>query len=347
MKTTRATRVVAALVVAAALVPASGARAAQPKGEVGVTVAPAVATPGERVLVTLEGWPETAVSVMVCGNAARRGSQDCDLIGADAVRVHEGGARVDLVVTVPPVGCPCVVRVATPSNDVIRTAALIVEGVPGATDLAPATAGSTDALTLDAVVIEPDASVGEQLVSAFAGPTARTLRLRLTNNSGAPLSGLRLVVTVGRSADGGETVDAPPLPEVPATSTRVVRVPIELAAPAWGDYTVVGSVYGVPAPVRFEAPTTNDAWGWFLAIPIALVILARILRRRERARAGREEQTRPIPAPVMPGILPPVGVPTASFGQRSPEVGTAVGNGWETRPYDPRHADPSVPAGVA
>jgi hypothetical protein len=107
-----------------------------------------------------------------------------------------------------------------------------------------------------------------------------------------------------------------------------VRVPVELLAPAWGDYSVFGTVYGPATPVRFSAGTSNEPWGLELALPLLLLVGARIVRRSERKR--RETQmalAAAAPLAADPGH--------ALLQESSPAVGSSDDEGLESPAYDP------------
>ncbi|MDI5944197.1 hypothetical protein QLR68_39895, partial [Micromonospora sp. DH15] len=103
---------------------------------------------GQRVLVGLDGWPAGTVQVEVCGNAARRGALDCATGDATHAQVPPSGrARLPLLLAAPPVACPCVLRVRTPTGTAAATADLPLTGV----DAPPAAPGVPAALALDAL----------------------------------------------------------------------------------------------------------------------------------------------------------------------------------------------------
>jgi sortase A len=332
-RTRPAILIVAALIALA--VAASEAQSVEPDANLTVSVGPAAVAIGGRVVVSLGNWPDTTVSAMVCGNDARRGSQDCALAGAEAVRVRNGAALIDLDVVAPPVGCPCVVRVATSSSDLVRTAALLIDGVPGGTLIEPAGSHEAEAIKVRARVIEPEGSTLDQLASAFGGSSSRVLVLEITNHTDQPVAGLRVAAGVGRADSSSEPIASRPIGPVAPSAERIVRVPFDIAAPAWGHYAVSGKVYGLASPVPFSASASNDAWGWWLLVPCTLLALAQALRRRER---------RGVVAPVPLVRVAPH--PEPAFHGSSRVVGVAVGNGWQTAPYDSRNGQSST-AGAA
>src|SRR5688500_18404180 len=77
--------------------------------------------PGDVVLVALTGWrPVASVTVVLCGNGAERGSEDCDQVGGHSVEVRNADVEhVELRITLPPMPCPCVIRANDLNSDVV------------------------------------------------------------------------------------------------------------------------------------------------------------------------------------------------------------------------------------
>ena len=323
------------MLVAAAAVTFGGSAGADVDGA-RIAVTPSTVNIGDTVRVDLTGWPEGVVTAAVCGNNARRGSTDCEQTGAGSIGVRESGSEVlTVAVLAPPVGCPCVIRANSTNGDVVRTAPIDILGVPGGVDIAPA-GGAPGADSLDVTAHVENADVGwpRSWFPAFAGPAQRELVLTMSNRSDSDLSGLRVVGEVGRS----KTDEAEPISKavgtIPARATRVVRVPVTLSAPVWGDYVVSGSIYGLAAPVTFKVTTSAEPWALELLLPLLLFAIAQALRKRERARRRAEEE-------AARALQETTAVLT--FPQSSPDVGIPDGVGWVMPPYDQPHA---VPAGL-
>lgn len=106
---------------------------------VALAAGPAVADPsvalsartvrvGDALVVTTSGWPGP-VTASLCGNAGRRGAVDCDQIGGVGIAASVGSQESrTLTVGLPPAPCPCVVRVSTAGDDVVRSAVIDVAG---------------------------------------------------------------------------------------------------------------------------------------------------------------------------------------------------------------------------
>lgn len=68
-----------------------------------LALSPPEAKVGERVIVRLEGWTATAVTLNICGNLGLRGAPDCDLIRGQGVGLAAAGPTLtELEVSTPP-----------------------------------------------------------------------------------------------------------------------------------------------------------------------------------------------------------------------------------------------------
>ena len=238
----------------------------------------------------LDGWPAGTLTVGVCGNGARRGSQDCAVTGDEAVAARGAGpVDVDLVVAAPPVPCPCVVRATSVSGDLVRSAPLTVIGVPSGPALTAGGPAPASRLDVEATISRPPAAWLGASLAAFAGPAPRTLTLVLRNNGAVPLTGLRVVAQVGREGGSGSPLPPIAVPVIAARARVVLRTRADLAAPAVGVYEVHGTIYGLAAPVEFRAGTSNEPWAIELLVPVLLLVAAQRVRRRERARRRQSE----------------------------------------------------------
>src|SRR5262249_15471610 len=148
-------------------------------------------------------------------------------------------------------------------------------------------------LQASAQIVHQTESWPDSWYPAFAGPARRQLVLRLRNRSSEAVGPLEVVASVFR---GGSAEGSPLMANVdpiPAGETRTISLPFTLAAPVWGDYAVRGNITGLAAPLRFKVRSTNEPWALELAIPLTLLVIAQILRRRERLARNRLELTPP------------------------------------------------------
>jgi hypothetical protein len=267
---------------------------------VGPTVTPSAtrATVGDTLAVHLDGWSPGPVTVGVCGNGGLRGSQDCQLTGDQAIAVRGAGTTtVDLTLLAPPVPCPCVIRATTPSSNVVVLAPIELAGVPEGPLVYPTTPVRYDFLRVDSRVIDANQGTLAGLSSAVGGPTKKVLVIELRNVGPTPMTRLRIVGELGRHAASGTPIPTATLRVLEAGATRKVRIPFTVGVPAWGAYTVSGSVYGDDIAESFKAQTSNDASAVVLVVPIALLVYAQVLRRRE-GRATRRRAAAALPSSI-------------------------------------------------
>jgi len=335
------------LVLAAQLAPpGAGVAGAEVKGAV-IVVSPSTVAVGDRLRVDLSGWPEGVVTASVCGNAAQRGSTDCDQIGGGSIRVPANGSETMTIdVLAPPVGCPCVVRATTTLGDVVRTAPITVLGVSTGVDIAPPS-GPADAssLRVTSQLRNADVPWPKSWAAAFGGTAYKELVLTMRNGGELPLAGLRVAGRVGRSGtDEGEPIDAE-VPMLPPHSTRALVVPVLLSAPVYGDYTVQGAIYGLAVPVRFVEHTSSEPWAFEIGVPLALLLVAQLVRARDRRRkeqaalvaaqaAAAAAAAEDTPVRAAPASAASAGARTpAEFPESSPAVGDPAVGGLESPSY--------------
>lgn len=302
---------------------------AGPAGAVGplVQVTPAETAPGGAVHVELDGWPESVVTAQVCGNGARRGSSDCDQIGGESIRIPVSGhENLRVRVQAPPVGCPCVVRVSTVRGEVVRTVPISVAGIPDGVDLAPAqVTPAATALRVRATVAGPGGPLGT-VGRALGVVSRRTLVLSVRNGSSIPATDLRLAGSVGRPGRAGTPLSAV-LPTIEPGAVGTARVPFGLPFPASGPVEVRGVVAGLDVPIPVVVTTTSDPWLAELGLPVLLLVVARLARRRSAHRSASV-------APRFESTVPQVST------ECSPLVGAVDDGYWESAPYHPSPEGP-------
>jgi hypothetical protein len=319
--------VLTAVLVASRLGSASAAVDAGATQGPQIVVAPAQASVGDDILVEFTGWPSSPVSVALCGNDARRGSEDCDQTSSQSVQPR-GTDPVYLRMTlgVPPVGCPCVIRANTISSEIVRTAPIVVADVPNGGDIPPAVQQATpDQLAVTVKLQRVEDSIVNTLVPPLGGPVQLHLFVTMHNRGATPMNGLRIVGSVGKSLADREPIGRTPAVDLRPGETTQVTVPVELSAPAFGDYTVAGSVYGAEVPTKFVVRTHNDPWALELLLPLLLILIAQLVRRRDRIRRAMDDADGASTASVDEPVL---------LHQSSPRVGDAYGPNSNGASYD-------------
>ncbi|MFI6769861.1 hypothetical protein [Streptomyces sp. NPDC050355] len=292
-------RVAAVLALCAALAlavtpdAAAGARS-RADGEPTVRLSEKEAGKGGALTVTGRGWrPKVLLTLLICGQNMIGGTNSCANGDGRAVRTDAHGAfRKSLPVAEPPKPCPCVVHVATVTGAAAAAdAAFKVAGHPVAPLPEERTGGRL------AVLAQPRLSGSSGLLTWFGAPPQRELTVTVGNLGSTPAKDP--VFEVGTS----HGVFAPQWEEqqwrgtVPAGKKAEVRLPVELAAGAHGDY-LVSLKYG--GKVLVEQPWgVGRPWGvtlfWVLlcvVVPTAvfrvgMAIVDRVRPRRTARRAGR------------------------------------------------------------
>ena len=250
-----------------------------------VGVTPPTAKPGDTVRVNLNNWKVPLVLVSICGDGARRGSQDCDNVGSTGVSISATGEGSELMTVAPPVGCPCVVRATTPDNAIVRLAPIEVVGwpvlTPGQRPGDPFATASASQVQVSAQLVTDHPS----LASWFGGAMSRSLRITIHNRGPSAVTNLVITASAGRDIDSGQVLEMPHVGTIAAGRARVVTVPLSFAGPIYGRYVVSGQVLGLDRPIGFEAGTSPRPWGVIVVVLVVACALVWSIRRRGRAHA--------------------------------------------------------------
>ncbi len=289
-----ATVLAAALLLGAALVlPAAGtARAASPAEAPGghrtVQLSTKEAGKGGTLTVTGRGWrPKALLTLLICGQNMIGGTNSCANGDGRAVTTDAHGAfRRRLPVAEPPKPCPCVVHVATVTGAAAAAdAAFKVAGHPVAPLPKERTGGRL------AVLSPPRLAGSSGLLTWFGAPPQRELTVTVGNLGSAPAR--NPVFRVGTS----HGVFAPRWEEqqwrgtVPPGRKVQVKLPVELAAGAHGDY-LVSLEYG--GKVLAEQPWgVGRPWGVTLFWVLLCVVVPTAVFRIGMALVGRVRPRRP------------------------------------------------------
>lgn len=239
----------------------------------------------------LEGLPAGVGSVAICGNRARRWSEDCDTAGSRGLEITADGAAWVVLPLRPPIGCPCVARITYGASD--RTFVLPIELPevptipPGEEPVDPFDRVAAQQLEVRAEVVDGATSPIDAVVGGLAGPAPRQLQLDLRNTGDRALSGLRVAGAVGRSDRGGASLAPLELPTLDPGQQTTVALPFTVDLPSAGRWVVVGDVVGLGSPVRFRTETDVRPWGLFVVGGAALVGLVAVMVNRRRRRRAR------------------------------------------------------------
>ncbi|MDX6329619.1 MAG: hypothetical protein QOI83_2002 [Streptomycetaceae bacterium] len=246
--------------------------------------------PGSTLTVTGTGWPHGALlTFLVCGQNAIGGTNACDnASGRAATADAHGSFTRTLPVVAPPKPCPCVVHVATVPPDTVVDAPFTVVGHPVAALPAVTTGGRLAVLTARLT-----GSSG--LLTWFGAPPRRELVLTVGNLGADPAKDP--VFDVGTSLG----VYAPQYDQQAWNGTvkpgrkAELKLPVELAAGAHGDYTV-SLKYGGKVLVTQDWQVSRP-WGVTLFWLLLLVVVPSAVFRIGMAVVDRVRPRGRVPEP--------------------------------------------------
>ena len=267
----------------------SGSAEAQTTDGPGVAVSQTDITTGDRVIVTINQFESPEVTISVCGNNALRGSADCNMPDSEGVALRPRGVPtgVELPIAVPPVPCPCVLRVSTRNNEQVAYAPINLIGHP----TAPLTPPEELKDPLDVRVAAAQTAVGlmDRLRSSVGGATQYDIEVTVRNRSAATFSSIRVSGSAGRNP-GEELVridfDSPGTLEPGQTWTGTATS--ELPALTLGEVEWRVTASGAGSPTTGTATTDGTPWLlWTLAVVLVLdlvILLVRLVMRLVRKR---------------------------------------------------------------
>ncbi|MFE0422171.1 neocarzinostatin apoprotein domain-containing protein, partial [Streptomyces sp. NPDC058953] len=231
---------IAALLMAlCAVLPGAAAASAAPadRDEPVVTLSAPRAEKGAEITVGGTGWrPSTLLTLLVCGQNMIGGTNSCANAEGRAVTTDaRGGFTRKLTVTAPPKPCPCVVHVATVTGERAAVAAeLAVAGHPTA-PLPERTGTGTGRLAVLATTrLEGDSGV----LVFFGAPPSRRLAFTIGNLGTTPVKDPVFEVGTAHGVYAPQWEERQWRGTIPPGGKALVRLPVELAAGAHGDYEV-------------------------------------------------------------------------------------------------------------
>lgn len=157
--------------------------------------------PNERVVVTIDGFKASYVTITVCGNEARRGSTDCNMTASEGLALDRDGSSTlaQIPFAAPPTPCPCLVRVSSRNNDEIAVVPITLIGHPVAPVIDSPTPESPIVLSLSARVAPTGMLDGLQ--SNLGGATKYEVTVTVKNRSTVAVRGVTLAGSGGRGSD--------------------------------------------------------------------------------------------------------------------------------------------------
>ncbi len=254
-----------------------------------VTLSKSTVAPGERIILTLDNWPLKAnVIISTCGNAARRGSVDCNLTNSLGVGLSkfDDDHLTEFVVYAPPTTCPCVIQVATSSQSLFAYAPLEIVGHPTG-----AVVGNQidPPLALDVSVGRVSDGFLGNIRSWIGGRTSYVVTVNLRNRIGEDLHDIRLRGRAGRSrTDQARTISLPAVAVLKPGATWGHTERVVLSAPVYGTFVWTVSASGA-GPVA-KAVTTKSHLPWLLYLLLIVLVadIAWYAKRRVWKQHGSE-----------------------------------------------------------
>jgi hypothetical protein len=247
--------------------------------------------PGDLLLVTIDGFKAQTVTIATCGNEARRGSADCDMVDSKGVRIEATGSPTvtKAGVFAPPVGCPCVIRVSSQTNDEVVVVPITLLGHP----IEPIVASPSPDTPLVAVSVDATAAprglVG-WVRSNLGGSVPYEVTVIVKNLTTGTLHHVTLFGSVGHGAgDEIAPLDLDNPGELAPGQTWTQVVAAEVPAPSLSSvqWQVVASLAG---PRVVATATTKHRPVVLLILTMVLVVSFSLLaiRYRMRRRALQE-----------------------------------------------------------
>ncbi|MEW1647765.1 hypothetical protein [Streptomyces sp. NPDC091219] len=330
-------------VLALLLLPWAGAMPAAAADGPAVKLSTGQAGTGGSITVSGSGWRAHALlMVLICGQATPArgvigGTNSCANADGRAVTTDAKGVfSRKLPVSEPPVPCPCVVHVATvtgasaSADAVFQVAGHAVEPLP-----AEPAAGRLSVLSDTRL----DGSSG--LLTWFGAPPSRTLVLTVGNAGSSPVKNPVFQVGTSHGVFAPQWDDQQYNGTIAPGGKAEIRLPVDLAAGAHGDYTV-SMKYG--GRVLAEQPWgVGRPWGvtlfWILLCVVVPAAVFRVgmavvdrLRPRKAARSTGPPRHRALHLPAQVTLRMP------KFGTADPsrtDAATTSTLPWFTPDSDP------------
>ncbi len=257
---------------------------------------------GDHILLFVDGFSAQSVTISLCGNEARRGSADCDMVDSQSLQLHgDGATTAALAMAAPPAPCPCIVRVSDITNDEVAVAPITLTGHPVAPVVDPPAFSNPLVVAISAHAA-PD-GLGERIRADLGGATTYEVTVRVRNSSTITVHKVALRGQVGRTA----TESLVPLPlmdpgDIAAGQTWQQVVTVKVPAPAFGSllWSAAASGFG---PSVTGTTTTRHRPTLLIIVLSLLVIDVFVLLIRWRIKKRRRRETALAAAPLPEGAV--------------------------------------------
>lgn len=291
-------RIALALAAGAALLALASPTAAGADTRPSITLSAGSAAPGTQVIVAGDGFPaHSVIRLQICGNAATRGSVDCDQESSSNLAPSDaGGFRIPIPVVAPPTTCPCVVQATSTALDTPITVPLVVVGV-GVGPIQQVVVSQTPLKVVSAKL-----SGWGPLTAWFGAAPQRTLVLTLRNPTADGIDIPPFTLTRGHHSPD-TIVRSIELGTLAAGETRTYRLPLRFDVVAIGNLSVGGDV-GVPGrSASFTAGSWAVPWGLVVLAIVAVQLVLLGVRDRARRRLVRPERAGLLARPRRPSVF--------------------------------------------
>jgi hypothetical protein len=234
-----------------------------------------VVTPGSAVTVEGAHWPKfRELQAAVCGGGLLSVSSDCDLEHAVSFGPADNGVvQTSLVVTIPPVPCPCVVMVTQPYPSEVERLPITIVGSSSEPVQRPSVGRSI--LRVSNVHVVSTSS----WTSWFGAAASRELIVSVHNGGSTAIQPL----LVARWVQGSDrfVITSPQSRLLPAGRSTQITAPFDLTTFSDGTFPVVGKVSGTGFEVSVASSTNTTPWALYtlgvLAIVAVLLALAEMI----------------------------------------------------------------------
>ena len=244
---------------------------------------------GDPLWITVSGFDTAWITIAFCGNDARRGSPDCNMLASEGAEVVAETPLVrQLTISEPPMPCPCVVRVADRTNTVVASTAIDIVGHPTGKviggDGAP-----EGGLAVSVQAVPVSSTAMSWLRGELGGESEYEVTVRVRNESTVELKDVRLSGSAGRTADSDLLqlqLDDPGTLAAGSTWEQTIRT--TAPAPSFDDVEWRVFVSGVgPTVVARDTTSRSPRLLAVLAVSFVVLIGAVLVRWRVRVHYRR------------------------------------------------------------
>jgi hypothetical protein len=252
---------------------------------------------GEKIRVTVANFNALFVTISICGNEARRGSSDCNLIASSSIEMRPVGQVTSLLFTAaaPPAPCPCAIRASSTFNDEVAVVPISLIGHP----VGPTIGGPNLDEPLVAATITARAApkgVFGWIKSSLGGSVPYEVTVTAKNITATEtLHHVAVFASVARNAHeeiATLALDDPGEIGPGQTWTQVVTVEVPAPSISKVQWQVIASGAGPQVASVIETrhrPTLLILLVMLLVLSIWILIVRMWLRRRERREFARRD----------------------------------------------------------